>query len=275
MLEANPLISVIIPTFNRSSTIERAIKSVLNQTYKNLEIIVIDDGSTDNTENLLQNNPQVKYIKQTNAGVSAARNKGIKYSEAEWIAFLDSDDEWLPEKLYLQMKLLQETPDFQCVYGEEIWIRNNVRVNQMTKHKKGGGDQFLQSVKLCIIAPSSVLLKKSIFESIGTFREDYPVCEDYDLWLKLTSLYDIGFVEGPIINKYGGHPDQLSTKFVAMDYYRIKSIDWILRNRELTKDKREEAIKVLTKKASILIKGYRKHNNLENLPEIEKIRNRY
>lgn len=270
-----PKISIIIPTYNRAHTLERAIKSVLNQTYKNYQLIVVDDGSIDNTNQIIANYPQVDYLKQNNQGVSSARNLGIKHAKGDWIALLDSDDEWLASKLELQVEYSLNHPQIELIHGEEIWIRNGARVNPMKKHQKGGGDQFAQSLKLCCISPSAVLIKKTLLDSVGTFREDYPVCEDYDLWLKITAKYPVGFVSNPIIQKYGGHEDQLSRKHVAMDYYRIKSIDWILTNGDLEAEKRKLAIDELKKKAKILIKGYEKHNNLENLAEIKSISQQY
>lgn len=262
-------VSVIIPVFNREQTITRAIESVLSQTMQDFEIIVIDDGSTDRTAERVQNFP-LKLIQTENRGVSHARNLGIREARGDYIAFLDSDDEWLPKKLELQLKR-----NALCCHTEEIWIRNGVRVNQMKKHQKGGGDQFIPSLSLCLISPSSVLLKKDIFNSIGFFREDYPVCEDYDLWLKLTSLYPIEFIETPLIKKYGGHTDQLSRKFKAMDYWRVKSIDWVLSNRELMPEKKVAALEILQTKIDVLLQGYLKHNNLANLPEITAIRDAY
>ena len=263
------MISVIIPVYNREQTIRRAVESVLKQTYKDFEIIVIDDGSTDNTVSQLKGLP-VQLISQENRGVSHARNVGIKASKGEYIALLDSDDEWLPQKLEKQIQL-----DSICCHAEEIWIRNGVRVNQMNKHKKGGGNQFIPSLGLCLISPSSVMLKKEIFEKIGYFREDYPVCEDYDLWLKLTSLYEIDFIEEPLIRKYGGHEDQLSRKFKAMDYWRVQSIDWILKNRDLSLEKKQAALSMLEKKTRILMKGYEKHGHKEKLIDMKELYKSY
>jgi glycosyltransferase involved in cell wall biosynthesis len=265
-------ISVIIPTFNRVSTIIRAIESVLNQTYKNIEIIVVDDGSTDNTKDILSQY-NIKYISIDNQGVSTARNLGVKAAKSDWIAFLDSDDEWIPSKLEEQVQFSLENPNINLIHTDEVWIRNDVRVNPPKKYKKGGGDQFIPNLKLCAIGPSTTLINKKMFLELGGFREDYPCCEDYDLWLKFTSLYEVGFIDKLLVKKYGGHIDQLSTQFIAIDFFRIKSLDWILSNRELTEDKRQSVLKVLKKKCEILIKGYIKHNNCENLEAVQNIYN--
>ncbi len=273
LMSFGPSFSVIIPTFNRSHTLSRAINSVLNQKYKNFELIVIDDGSTDDTWDVLAKYPDIKILKQKNYGVSHARNRGINVAKGEWIAFLDSDDEWLPQKLELQAKYIMNNPEINWVHGEEIWIRNGVRVNQMKKHKKGGGDQFLASLKLCAISPSTVVIKKTLLSDMGNFREDYLVCEDYDLWLKISSVYPIGFIQEPIIKKYGGHGDQLSAKYFAMDYFRVKSLAWIFKNRSLSDLYKEELIKVFSKKCKILIKGYQKHGNNEKAKEVTELFN--
>ena len=133
-------ISVVIPVFNRKQLIERSINSVINQTYPPDEIIVIDDGSIDGTYDLIKKNyPQVILIHQENKGVSAARNVGITIAKGKWIAFLDSDDEWFPEKLEEQINYLKINNSYKICHTDEIWIRNQVRVNPMKKHKKYGG----------------------------------------------------------------------------------------------------------------------------------------
>jgi glycosyltransferase involved in cell wall biosynthesis len=227
--------SVIIPTFNRAEKVIRAIESVLSQTFKDYELIVIDDGSTDDTYDLIKGFP-IQYHKIENSGVSAARNFGVKLSQGEWLAFLDSDDEWLPNKLELQARFIKEN-DYKVVHGEEIWMRRGKRVNPKLKHKKSGGDIFEASLELCLMSPSTIAIKRELFESYGGFREDFEVCEDYDLWLKITRTNEVGFIEQPIIIKHGGHEDQLSTKHKAMDLWRVKSMQQLLksdskRNRE-------------------------------------------
>ena len=271
----NKLVSVIIPTYNREHTILRAVNSVISQDYKHFEIIIVDDGSTDNTKKLFENRSDVIYKYQENKGVSVARNFGISHAKGDYIAFLDSDDEWLSHKLSMQVKYFEDYPNIMWVHGNEQWIRNNIKVNQMNKHKKGGGEQFCPSLSLCLVSPSCVVLKKQLLFDNGMFREDFPACEDYDLWLKILANNEIGFIEDVLINKYGGHDDQLSHKYVAMDYWRIKSIDWVIRNRELKEEYLINAKKILLKKCKILLKGYVKHNNLNNYSEIESIQNSY
>ncbi len=264
----DPLISVIIPTYNRASTLRRALDSVLAQSYQNIEIIVVDDGSTDKTRELLLEYKNIQVIEISNHGVSFARNRGIEMARGFYIAFLDSDDEWLPDKIQDQIDYLALHNEFVWVHGDELWIRDGVRVNQMKKHKKGGGDQFIPSLNLCVIAPSAVMIKREILLE-EMFREDFPVCEDYDLWLRLTCKYPIAFVEKPLVKKHGGHVDQLSRSIVGMDLYRIKSLDSILERGVLNDLRAVESRRILIKKLKVLHKGSVKHQNKNILRELE------
>lgn len=258
-------ISVIIPTFNRSSLILRAIDSVFKQSYANIELIVVDDGSTDDTYKLLLpliDSGKIQYTKIQNSGVSAARNIGAAKAIGKFICFLDSDDEWLPHKLQEQIALLKERPDLKIVYGEELWVRNGKRVNQKSIHKKSGGWIFPACVHQCLIGPSSVMIEKDFFMQMGGFDEGFVVCEDYDLWLKISSLVEVGFIENPIVIKHGGHSDQLSTKFVAMDLWRLKSMMRILSIRELEHEHKLLVIDSMKRRGEILKLGFLKHGNL-------------
>ena len=133
-------VSVVIPSFNRSEVLQRALKSVYVQTRQPDEVIVVDDGSTDSTREMLRDSfPDVEYLYQSNQGVSSARNRGIERAKGNWIAFLDSDDEWLPNKLENQQAVVSNNAEIKVCHTEEIWVRNGVRVNQMKKHEKAGG----------------------------------------------------------------------------------------------------------------------------------------
>jgi glycosyltransferase involved in cell wall biosynthesis len=262
-------VSVIIPTYNRAHVLERAINSVFKQTFRDFELIIIDDGSDDETPKLLekicaQNKNCVSYTIE-NSGVSKARNIGVEKSSGEWVAFLDSDDEWLPHKLERQMSFISHHKNVPLVHGEEIWVRNGKRVNPKKKHQKFGGDIFLKCLPLCVISPSASIIKKKIYLEMGGFDESFPVCEDYDLWLKITSLYPVGFIEDPIITKYGGHEDQLSRKYFAMDFWRVRALKNILQKRSLSEEIKKDVIDEILYKANILKQGYIKHQNHENL----------
>jgi len=257
--------SVIIPSYDRVGFLPRAIDSVLAQANDSLEIIVIDDGSTDGTyEFLNENYPDIILIQQENSGVSAARNKGISQASGEWIALLDSDDEWLEGKLHEQLSEL-ENSGLKVCHADEIWIRNGVRVNQMNKHKKRGGAIFKYCLPLCAMSPSSIVIHRSVFESVGLFDESLPACEDYDLWLRITAHYEVAFIDKPLINKYGGHEDQLSRQYWGMDRFRVTALDKLLSKPENIAKLGEEnygaAIDMLLKKLKILLKGAIKHQN--------------
>ena len=264
-------ISVIIPTYNRKHTLQRAIDSVLAQTFKPYEIIIVDDGSKDGTKEwLLQNYPSVQYIHQPNNGVSSARNKGIQISQGSWIALLDSDDEWMPEKLEYQSRFIEVNRDSSFCHTNEIWIRNGVRVNQMKKHKKYGGDIFKHCLDICRISPSSSIIKKDVFEEVGAFDESLTVCEDYDLWLRVTAKFNILFLDEPLIKKYGGHLDQLSRVPEGIEQYRIRSLEKILSMGLLTKTQFRSAKDMLIHKLNIYAKGLKKRDKYEELTSTEK-----
>jgi len=271
-----PKIAVIIPTYNRSHVLGRAIDSVLKQTYTNFELIVVDDGSDDNTIQVLESyGDRLRFFKTMNLGVSHARNFGIIQSDADWFALLDSDDEWLPEKLELQLQYLERNPQFKIIHGEEIWIRNGKRVNPMKKHQKAGGWIFKHCLPLCAISPSCVMIHKNVFKKVGYFNENYPACEDYDLWLRITPYFEVGYIEDPLIKKYGGHQDQLSQKFRAMDYWRVLSLFAMKDCSELKGDEIHALKEIFGQKIEILKAGYQKHRNQEKFKEMLKLQEKF
>ena len=233
----------------------------------------MDDGSTDETLALMTSEyPEIVFIQQQNTGVSSARNVGIKRASGDWIAFLDSDDEWLPEKLEIQMKALYENPEIKICHTNEIWIRNGKRVNPKKKHEKFGGWIFQKCLPLCCISPSSVIIHKSIFKEIGLFDYSLPVCEDYDLWLRITARNPVLYIEEPFLIKYGGHEDQLSKKYWGMDRFRIKSLEKIIYSKGLSESDENAAKKMLTEKIHIFIQGAQKRGNIN---EARKFKEQY
>tara|TARA_B110000090_G_scaffold209549_1_gene266507 strand:- start:904 stop:1761 length:858 start_codon:yes stop_codon:yes gene_type:complete len=261
-------ISAIIPSYNRLESLKRAINSVLNQDCAVDELIVVDDGSTDNTATYIQQNlPQIKLIQQTNQGVSAARNAGIKRASCDWIALLDSDDSWHYNKISTIKEHHVKQPNIELIHSDEIWIRNHVRVNAMNKHQKTGGHVFLRCLPLCVISPSAVVLKRSLIESVGYFDESLPACEDYDLWLKICCHHSVHYIDLPLITKYGGHEDQLSTQHWGMDRFRIRALSRLIQRDQLSDTYRLAANEMLQKKLKVLLKGAKKHNNQSVLDE--------
>jgi glycosyltransferase involved in cell wall biosynthesis len=246
-------ISVIIPTFNRAVKTARAISSVLYQRFTDYEIIVVDDGSTDETERVLhQFKNRIRYVThKANGGVSAARNTGLTVSKSPLIAFLDSDDYWLPDKLAVQKSFLDRNPNTVICQTEETWIRNGKRANPGKRHLKPTGDVFEPSLKLCLVSPSAVMLKRELLEEVGVFDEGLPACEDYDLWLRIACRYPVFLIPQRLVIKEGGHPDQLSARYRGMDRFRIKSMAKLLQESPLSKWQKEATIKELSLKCQI------------------------
>ena len=269
-------ISVIIPTFNRAHTLLRALGSVLAQSYPASEIIVVDDASVDNTELLIKAYAQIKFIKLIeNRGVSHARNEGIKQASSEWIALLDSDDEWNPDKLAKQVAAAKAYPGVHAFHTNEIWIRNGKRVNPMNKHVKPDGWVYEASLSMCCISPSSILLHRSLLEQCGEFDESLPACEDYDLWLRIFSRYPVKLIDEPLVIKYGGHADQLSRQHWGMDRFRIKALIKVLDSEFLGERERALTVAMLRHKCSIMIKGAQKRSRHESVTKFQSIVNRY
>ncbi|MFT4607652.1 MAG: glycosyltransferase involved in cell wall biosynthesis [Urechidicola sp.] len=261
-------ISAIIPSYNRLDSLKRAVHSVLDQDCSVDELIVVDDGSSDDTANYIrQNFPKIKLIQQNNQGVSAARNEGIKQARYDWIALLDSDDSWHRNKISTIKEHHAQQPDIGLIHSNEIWIRNHVRVNSMNKHQKTGGNIFLRCLPLCVISPSAVVLKRSLIEAVGYFDESLPACEDYDLWLKICCQHSVHYIDQPLINKYGGHEDQLSTQHWGMDRFRIRSLWRLIQQGNLSEEYRLAASEIMQKKLKVLLNGAKKHNNQVVLDE--------
>jgi len=271
-----PQVSIIIPTYNRQQFLNEALDSVLSQSFQDFELIVVDDGSTDETATMLDNyRSRIIYLKQENSGPSAARNAGIKRAGGTYLAFLDADDLWLKHKLRTQMDIVNANPEIRICYTDEIWIRNGVRVNQKKLHQKYSGWIFQKCLPLCIISPSSVLIHRHVFEQVGLFDETLPVCEDYDLWLRASAVYPITFIAQPLIMKRGGHADQLSKKLWGMDRYRVQALEKIVTANVLNESDRAAAIQMLQKKCAILINGFQKRRELEEVNKYQLISERY
>ena len=266
----------MIPTYNRAGLLKRALDSVFAQTRTVDDVFVIDDGSVDETAYMIDRlYPRVKYFYQNNRGVSSARNLGIRQAKSDWIAFLDSDDEWLPNKLEFQILEHRVNRDIKISHTDEIWIRNGIRVNQKKKHAKHGGWIFQNCLPLCAISPSSVLIHRTIFEWVGLFDESLPACEDYDLWLRICSRFPVLYVNSPLLVKHGGHCDQLSRRYWGMDRFRIQALQRVLDRGHLTGDDRRAAREMLQAKAAVYAHGARKRHKLEEAVKYESLCQQY
>ncbi|MBN1309092.1 MAG: glycosyltransferase family 2 protein [Chitinispirillaceae bacterium] len=258
-----PVISVVIPVFNREKMLERAVTSVLRQSLHDFECIVVDDCSDGEYGRLsCLDDPRVRYIRlPDHGGVARARNQGVGRATTPWIAFLDSDDEWLPKKLQRQMEWTAGHPSYLILQSREEWIRNGVRVSPPRTHEKCAGNLFYASLERCMVTPSSVMIRKELFDWFGGFNEAMPACEDYDLWLRITAHFPVGLVDEVLLRRYGGHGDQLSATVPILDRFRIRSLLGLIEGGELSADQAVLAKRQLCKKAAICANGYKKRGN--------------
>lgn len=265
-------IGVVIPVYNRNESLAVALRSVASQTLAASEIIVVDDGSAPKADSLLQAQfPQVTFLTlDRNRGVSYARNRGIEALKSHWIALLDSDDIWEKDKLERQWRYHQATPWYRLNQCEEIWIRDGVRVNRHKHHHKPHGWVWEPSLERCLISPSAVMLERAIFTEFNAFTEELPACEDYDLWLRLSRQLPVGLDPCPGLIKYGGHPDQLSQLYPAMDRFRLYSLIKALQ-QEKSDLYRDSLQKIIVKKAQVLLKGAIKRENFTLAAHLEQL----
>jgi len=257
-----PTASVIIPTYNRWPMVGAAVQSVLAQSFLDFELIVVDDGSTDATAvELAKFGSQLRYFKQDRSGVSAARNLGVRQSCGRVIAFLDSDDLWDPDKLKIQVRFMENTPEVRICQTDEVWIRNGVRVSPKFKHRKPSGDIFELSLDLCLVSPSAVMMTRELFDRCGGFDESLPVCEDYDLWLRIARDSPVPLIAQPLVVKHGGHADQLSRSTWGLDRYRVIALQKLLRSG-VAGARRAAVLRVLEYKVAVLAQGARKRGKV-------------
>ncbi len=265
-------VSVIIPTYNRTQFILIAIKSVLKQTFKDFELIIVDDGSTDNTNEMISgiSDKRIQYYYQFNRGPGSARNTGIKKSSGDFISFLDSDDEWMPEKLEIQLSEMEKKKNYYLSHTEEIWYKGKRLIKPKKIHKKRENNIFNQSLQLCSISMSTVMIRRDLINIVGLFDEKLEVCEDYDYWLRVTAKFPVLLINKPLTIKQGGHFDQQSQKYLGLDKYRIYAIEKLINSSVLNKTKLKYAFKELSYKCKIYGKGCLKyHKNKEGVYYLE------
>jgi glycosyltransferase involved in cell wall biosynthesis len=255
--------------------VTEAVESVLAQEMTDFELIVIDDGSTDQTEERLSSyGSRLKYYQQENAGVSAARNRGLEFANAPLVAFLDSDDLWLPAKLQVQLKYMRENPEINLCQTEEIWWRNGRQVNPKKHHEKPAGNIFRRSLDLCLVSPSAVMMKSALLEKVGYFDEELPAAEDYDLWLRVSLEYPVPLLPSPLVIKRGGHADQLSARS-GIDRYRIKALEKLIKSGSLSTEQHEWTWQALRRKCEIYGQGCLKRGRVEEGERYLALPNKY
>ncbi|WP_462325355.1 glycosyltransferase family 2 protein [Desulfoplanes sp.] len=267
-----PLVSVIIPTHNRSGLVAKAVASALDQTWTDLEVLLVDDGSADDTLDRACRieDPRLRVFSQENKGVSAARNLGSAHARGRYIALLDSDDYWLPTKLERQLRFMQEG-GFHIAQTQEIWVRRGKRVNPKHIHAKFSGWFFAPSLGLCLISPSCVMFSRSFWDRVGPFDESLIACEDYDLWLKTCLRYPVGLVPEPLVVKTGGRSDQLSGKIIGLDLYRLYAMRNLLERNGVVGVDRRELLGMLRCKARIYIQGCLKRGRVGEASRVHRL----
>ena len=207
-LNRSPRVSVVIPAYNSDSFISRAIDSVLSQTYEDYEIIVVDDGSVDFTQDVVSRYcERVKYIKQENMGAGAARNRAVQGSKGEYIAFLDADDAWGPEKLEKQVAFLDDFPGYVMVYSDMSHFEDDIKINDSYLHERdykwvASGRIFMNLLRECFIFTPTVMVRKCCFNSVGGFDVSLKTCQDVDLWIRISSKNNIGYIDEPLALRY-------------------------------------------------------------------------
>ena len=262
-------VSVIIPTYNRALLLQRAIASVCKQTLACGEIIVVDDGSTDHTRELLNTLKKTSRIPlitihTPNQGVAAARNIGIKTSQYDIISFLDSDDHWNRKKLEKQYRAFVAQDEYLLCHTREKWLRRGEHLNQKRKHIPRHGDVFSHCLELCAVGMSTVMMHKEVFEQAGDFDESMQCCEDYDLWLRLSCRYEFMLLDEPLTIKEGGREDQLSHIYrLGMDKRRIYSIQKLLDSGALQIEQYNQAMIEFERKINIFAYGCLKHGKTD------------
>ena len=265
-------VSVIIPTHDRADVLGRAVASVLGQTWTDLELFVVDDGSSDATASVLAefDDPRLTGMHQENKGVSAARNLGIAASGGRYVALLDSDDYWMPDKLEKQVRFMAES-GFAICQTDEIWIRNGQRVNPRFKHAKPAGWFLERSLELCLISPSCVMFTRELWRELGPFDERLPACEDYSLWLRVGARHPVGLVPEALTVKTGGHADQLSRRIIGLDLYRIYAMVDLLRSMALGGEQRIMVEAALRERVRLYAQGCIKHGKDEEAVRVREL----
>jgi glycosyltransferase involved in cell wall biosynthesis len=256
-----PAISVIIPTHNRRAMLREALSSVAAQRGASFEVIVVDDGSTEGTWQDLSGHElpvhfdDVRAVRTERRGPAAARNRGIALARGRLIAFLDSDDLWMPEKLARQSLFMRNNPDCLISQTGETWMRDGRRVNPGRRHRKRPGDIFIDSLRTCLISPSAAILRRELLDEVGGFDEDMAACEDYDLWLRILARHEVGLLDEPLTVRRAGHPGQLSATVAALDRFRILALAKLLADASLEAARRRAAAEVMAEKCLVYGKG--------------------
>lgn len=250
-----PRVTVVIPTYNRAALVPGAVASVLAQHYRDFEIVVVDDGSTDDTlSRLAWLRPPHRVVYREHRGVSAARNSGAALGDGALLAFLDSDDLWRPDKLGRQVEFFDARPTASLCQTDEIWVRNGRRVNPAERHRKPSGDIFAASCARCVVSPSAVLMRRAFFEALGGFDESLPACEDYDLWIRAACRSPVPLLRQALVVRRAGHGDQLSRSW-GLDRWRVAALARLLAREPLAPERHTVAAREMARRCAVLARG--------------------
>ena len=276
-MDTQPFFSVIVPTFNRAHFLHKCLDSVIGQSYKNFEIVIVDDGSTDGTEELISSlrDKRIRYLYQENCGVAAARNKALGSASGDHIAFLDSDDWWTTDKLKKTVEYIHGFPKIKVFHTEEVWHKCGRPLMQRPKHKKPTGFVYTSALALCCISISTAVIHKNILDEIGLFDESFEACEDYDLWLRITNRYEVKLIPEALTLKDGGRPDQLSSNVWGLDRFRIKALEKMLSSGTLSREKYDLTLLELNKKCSIFAAGSKKRGKNDDMSYYLRLSEKY
>ena len=257
----------MIPVYNRSGgMLEKAIQSVLGQSYRDFRLVVVDDGSSDDLSAEKESVEEAGHrwiCSRKNRGVAAARNLGAGAANSDWISFLDSDDIWRPEKLERQVEWHRRHPDVRISQVKEKWVRNGSEVRRPKHWLQREGDLFFNSILRCSIGPSCVMMRRDLWTETKGFDETFRVCEDYELWLRICRVEQVGLVPGKALTmKTAGHGDQLSVTVPALDRYRVFALLKMMRDNGLSAVHKEWVAEGIQRKSAVLTKGARKRGSL-------------
>ena len=261
-----PLITAVIPTYNRPEQTLEAVKSVLEQSYRPLELIIGDDGSEDQTLSVLKaytsdeenrRGVSVRIMEMDHCGFPGeVRNRCAAEAAGELFAFLDSDDLWRPDKLEKQYgELHRDRPDCLISHTREEWNRSGKIISQAGMDHKREGDIFTDALKKCIIGPSTVMMARSLYKESGGFRSDMEIAEDYEYWLRLTAFHMVSYLDEPLTVKRAGHGEQLSEKYGQIEIFRIQGLRDLVDSNFFSGDNAVRAARELSRKCTVYGRG--------------------
>jgi len=276
------MVSVIIPVFNRYPLLQEAAASVLAQSHLDFELVIVDDGSEDETAELTGGTDgffrdvRVKIIHVKHSGMPGlVRNIGAGAAQGSYLAFLDSDDLWEQDKLKLQAAFFQDNPDLRICHTRERWIRKGKEISQAGQKHRREGMIFQDALEKCIIGPSTVMMERSLFQETRGFREDLEIAEDYEYWLRITPFHEIGYIDLPLIEKRAGHGGQLSEKYGHIEYFRIQGLKDLVDRNYFPEEQQTSARQELARKCGIYAAGCEKRGKKEDAAEYSALQRKY